>query len=711
MAKTIKTNRTQSGQTENPSRLPTTTAAGYEPNIKLAIICALAGFLLYANTIKNNYALDDYAVITENQYVQQGIKGIPAILGSDVWHFENVSLGYYRPLSLITFAIENQFFPNNPHIAHFDNAIIYAVSGFALCLLLMLTFRQQPPLFSLLVSLLFITHPLHTEVVANIKSRDELLSFLNLLIAGWLLLRAVSAAQTRPSHLDYFKLAISCIFFYLALLSKESAMAGVLLLPLLLYFSGRLPVKRILACTVPFIVLVLAFQLQKFVALGTLTGNAGHDILNYPYLESGQQLPATFAIFAWSIKMLLLPFPLAYSYAYNQIPVSGWGTACVLAGILLAAVFVFALSSTVKFKKPPLAGLLIVGITLLPGLAFALLKGGIFAERFLYAPVLGFSIITVAIMFRFNNLTTEIKLSDFAKTYRISIPILAILLLYSVETIARNNDWKDDITLYANDVNTAPNSAQTHLHYGVKLIETALATQAASVKASNLNTGMAQLNTALSIAPQIPEAWYEKGRAYHFLAGNNDSAILCYNQAILQSPAYALSYFGLAGVYENTNQLQLASYYYNKGVETDPANIEGKQALNNFKKRTGLDVKTFPGFGNTAKTEITDSTHDFTYYNKMGELSGKKGDFENAIIYLQKSAALNPDYVSTYINLSVCYGMTKNYSKCIEVLNKVLQLDPANVTGLNNLAIIYDHVGEKEKAVACRNKLNALKGK
>ena len=95
-------------------------------NHLVGIILGLIAFLLYSNTTNFTYVLDDSAAIVENQFVKKGIAGIPDLLKSDFWHFSNLKLGYYRPLSLVTFAIEQQFFNGNPHISHFVNVAIYA---------------------------------------------------------------------------------------------------------------------------------------------------------------------------------------------------------------------------------------------------------------------------------------------------------------------------------------------------------------------------------------------------------------------------------------------------------------------------------------------------------------------------------------------------------------------------------------------------------
>ena len=58
----------------------TTPRHTFKPNIWFAVICAVVGFALYANTIKHDYVLDDVGAITGNEYVMEGINGIPKIL-------------------------------------------------------------------------------------------------------------------------------------------------------------------------------------------------------------------------------------------------------------------------------------------------------------------------------------------------------------------------------------------------------------------------------------------------------------------------------------------------------------------------------------------------------------------------------------------------------------------------------------------------------
>ncbi|MBK6275596.1 MAG: hypothetical protein IPF58_13260 [Saprospirales bacterium] len=98
------------------------------------VILVFTAFILYGNTIPNNYSLDDSFVITGNSNVQKGIAGIPSIVTNKYISNKNISIDY-RPVVLISYAIEYQFFKTNPHVSHFINILLYA-----LCLIVIYNF-------------------------------------------------------------------------------------------------------------------------------------------------------------------------------------------------------------------------------------------------------------------------------------------------------------------------------------------------------------------------------------------------------------------------------------------------------------------------------------------------------------------------------------------------------------------------------------------
>ena len=100
---------------------------------------ALFGFLLYANTIGHLYAIDDNLVIYGHDYVEQGVKGIGGIWTTPfTYGTSKLNDNGYRPITLMVFALEIEFFGRNAfHKQHFIHILFYALSCFFLFLLLL----------------------------------------------------------------------------------------------------------------------------------------------------------------------------------------------------------------------------------------------------------------------------------------------------------------------------------------------------------------------------------------------------------------------------------------------------------------------------------------------------------------------------------------------------------------------------------------------
>ena len=117
-------------------------------------------FVLYGNSIRNNYALDDnYVTVTtpekpNNPRIEKGIRGISKLFTTH--YVESGSQSFeYRPLVLVTFAIEYQLFGSNPHVSHFISILLYAITCVLLFKLLCRLFKNYNPVFPLLVVFLF----------------------------------------------------------------------------------------------------------------------------------------------------------------------------------------------------------------------------------------------------------------------------------------------------------------------------------------------------------------------------------------------------------------------------------------------------------------------------------------------------------------------------------------------------------------------------
>ena len=149
------------------------------------ILPGIIGFLLFANTLGHQWCLDDYSVIVDNWVTQKGAAGISDHLTHDYrYGYWNSQGDLYRPLSLILFSLEWSFFGNNPFPGHLINVLLYSF----LCIFFGMALYKwsRSATFSMIASLLFAVHPVHTEVVANIKSRDELLAMFFLILTWWI---------------------------------------------------------------------------------------------------------------------------------------------------------------------------------------------------------------------------------------------------------------------------------------------------------------------------------------------------------------------------------------------------------------------------------------------------------------------------------------------------------------------------------------------
>ena len=125
----------------------------------------------------------------------------------------------------------------------------------------------------LFIVLLFVSHPIHTEVVANIKSRDEILSLLFGLISFNKLYKYIKGSKQ-------INLYMSIVFFLIALLSKESSIGFFGIIVLLLYFLKPFNLKKTFQTLLPYIIVIILFLIIRQLILPDVDGNL-NPIDNY----------------------------------------------------------------------------------------------------------------------------------------------------------------------------------------------------------------------------------------------------------------------------------------------------------------------------------------------------------------------------------------------------------------------------------------------
>ena len=332
-------------------------SSGITSNLKRAIAVGifLIGTLLYANTFLHNYTLDDKIAITQNEITKKGFAGIGELL--ETGYFEGffgretklVSGGRYRPVSLITFAIEYEFFGEDPHLSHVINAVLYGLTG----VLLLWTFLIIIPIsdqkrwyFSapIIATVLFVVHPIHTEIVASIKGRDEILSLLFALGALLMILRYL-----KESKLIWGVAA--GILFFLSLMSKESAITFVVLIPLTVYWFTTHSIKSNLMAMVSIVLATVAYMSLRLSVVDPPTGEKIYELMNNPFVNASTS--ERFATISYTLglylKLLVFPHPLTHDYYPKQIPIINWSD--IRAIIPLVAYLLIMAYAALKFKR------------------------------------------------------------------------------------------------------------------------------------------------------------------------------------------------------------------------------------------------------------------------------------------------------------------------------------------------------------------------
>jgi tetratricopeptide (TPR) repeat protein len=201
--------------------------AFYKSHQKLLLLLIVSCLVIYLRSIGNGYNLDDELVTIQHPLTapENGLD-LQAIFTSP-YSIEKFGYTYgYRPMVHLSFAIEHQLFGESPAMSHFVNLLLYVLTVLFLAYFLTQWLGAQHFFVIGLSSLFFAIHPLHVEVVASIKNRDELLAFLAALLALHAYLRLMVVFKIK-----YFILMF--IFSVIALLSKKTAIPLIVLIPLL----------------------------------------------------------------------------------------------------------------------------------------------------------------------------------------------------------------------------------------------------------------------------------------------------------------------------------------------------------------------------------------------------------------------------------------------------------------------------------------------
>jgi len=265
------------------------------------IIIAILVIIVYAPLATGDFVFDDQTLIRDNSYITQ-LQSLSSYLSQEDGIVDEqdkglLHTGYYRPLVNVTYFLDYKLWGMKAYGFRITNLLLHLLACFLLYELLFMLIGSRPEIFWAI--LLFAVHPLHTETVSIIVSRNNILVTIFIIASFYAYIVWWKKGTS-------FALAVSLLSFTGAVFSKEF---GLMVLPVFFLYqrllTGERNLRREMISYVPYlIILVIYLVLRKTVV--SIPLYIPEDILlriaYIPYL------------FAYNLKLIFLPYNL-HSFA------------------------------------------------------------------------------------------------------------------------------------------------------------------------------------------------------------------------------------------------------------------------------------------------------------------------------------------------------------------------------------------------------------
>jgi protein O-mannosyl-transferase len=632
MAKT--TPKKKTGKSKPKSSLFTQlhiTPGFWKRNWKEALIIPILAFGLYWMCLPYGYVLDDQIVITDNKYTQKGVAGIWEILSTESFagYFgeqkDLVAGARYRPLSIVTFAVEQSIFGDNTFIRHFINILLYGLLGlliFRIFSILLPERGNTPWLLSIpfLAVVLYILHPVHSEVVANIKGRDEIMTTLGAMGALYFVLRYL------PTQNRWWLLA-SGISMFLGLMSKENAITFLAVIPLTMYFFTQARTKHYLIALIPSLAAAILYIIIRTNVIGYLldSGKEITDLMNDPFLEmnSMEKLATIIYTLGEYLRLLVFPHPLTHDYYPYHIPIMNFGKPGTLISLALYIGMAYAFFKLWKSKSIYAwsIGFFVATLSIVSNFVFPV--GTFMNERFIFIPSIAFSLVCAWVLVRhgWHSNKPIFKWGSMAL-------LLIIVGGYIFKTYTRIPAWKDALSLNGQAAMVSPNSARSNCFMATALYELGRDNSDAEEKRKIFEEAEYYADRSLAIYPSYLSANQIKSGlvAERYLRHRNLAKLLEEFTVILKAKPqveYVQQFMNYLNDREDIKML--TDFYYTIGYET-------------FSKQMGMQpiAVTYLKMGEKI------SPNDPRILFGLGKALFNGGDQVQGEQYLSRAYAINP---------------------------------------------------------------------
>jgi len=628
-----------------------------------AILLGLLAFVSYANTLGHGFVIDDASLISQSSVIHE-------LRWTDML---SPSHGY-RPVRTFTYGLNYLLGGNDPFGYHLLNVIVHSIN---VVLLFFLFLRWTSSLMAGAVGgLFFAIHPVQTAAVAYVSGRKDLLATMFVLLACHAYTSFRRKARPGPAIL-------TLALFVLAILAKEVAIVLPALLILVDAFiltgpaeaesDNRSFIEKVIGPLrraplfygAAILLLLFGAYYAVFVTKASrMTGFWGGD----PWTHYGTSLK----LFLHYAKLVIIPYPLIADYLGEVFSLSKGladpvTLACVafLAGYLFVAVKVHNRNPRVTF------GMLWFFVALLPVLQIVPFHE-LAADHFLYLPLVGVVLLaSEAVHFLKSSWGARVAVSAAA----------AAAICFTVLTVDRNRDWKDEVTLWTATYKTAPGSYRANQNLGLFYSQ-----QGDTDKAIRFTERSIQLDSTHE------QAWSNLGALYRVRgseqreAGHldmastwNEKALQYLNRATAMNPDDLWAWANLGQVFRDLGLLAEQRGQVKKALELRT------QAIRSYERalRIGSDNPGFP-----------------LIWFEEGKVFMDAGYYDQAIPYLERALAAFPNHPEILYSIGVCYFNLRQFGNSIPYTEKSLQHQAKPSIDLwGMLAKCYEEMGENYGAI------------
>jgi len=501
-------------------------------------------FLIFGSTVTHPFLFDDIHLELNKQLYHLG--NVSNFFISP-YHF--IKSGVYRPLPMLSYAVNQLLFGSSVVSFRIFQIIFYGLNGALLFFLLRKIHFGF--LESVLAGLIFLFHPVNSELVNVVVFRHDILVVTFGLLAILFRLKG--------------KILGAYALFLFSLFSKET---GLMIMLIMLYYllfiadDGKLNTKvffqRLVAIKKDILysfATIFVYMLFRFQALQNLifydpTTIVQNQLRYVPFLPG---ILTTLKVIGLYVAKIFYPATLSIDYSYKQIATSYSVFEPLIAlGLLTLVICIFVLLPWVKLNyKYKVAALFFLFPLLIVSNIF-LKIGAIAAERWLYMPSAAFAILISVLFSKLIYYLANIN----RKMILLSVvPLVLLLGAYYYRDWTRNADWKDGFSLYKSTALASPNSVLARNNLGAMYL-----------LKKDYPRARAELEEATKIYPDYPELVFNWG-IYFQETGDAKRGEEYFLKTLAIAPEYLDAYSRLMGIYVLRGDYDKAIFWAAKKFE------------------------------------------------------------------------------------------------------------------------------------------------